>query len=481
VTDRPDIELIREYAENGSDSAFTELTRRHINLVYSTARRVVVDPHLAEDVTQATFTALASSARGLLDRPTLAPWLHRTASNLAANLVRGEMRRRAREKEAFAMQTTPDSDSDWTQLAPVLDAALNELAEPDRVLLVLRFFEKQSSREIATVLRLSDEAAQKRVQRALERLRSQLLRNRVALSTATIGAVLTGQAVTAAPAGLATSVSAMALASAATAGGIAWTTTQFLIMTKLKWAAASAAVIAAVATPLILQQQNITRLREENQALRTTAQQAATLRDESENLAKQLDSQRQNQTLSKSQLTELMRLRNEIGPLRRDSQDLARLRDDRSSNSGTPNSGAGFLAADSWANVGSEQPESAIETFFWAGKHNETNLIGSLLRWRRDPEIPASNELDQTFAQGLVSATTQFAGELHGFRVTSKEQETENVTRLSVELTDAKGAPQTHTLRLVREDNQWFPVMHVWMHEPGSVRGALDIPEKFQR
>ena len=97
VNERTDSDLLRDYAENGSEPAFAELVRRHIALVYSSALRMVVDPYYAEDVTQATFATLARQARRLTGRALLSGWLHRTASNLAAKLVRGEMRRRARE------------------------------------------------------------------------------------------------------------------------------------------------------------------------------------------------------------------------------------------------------------------------------------------------------------------------------------------------------------------------------------------------
>src|SRR5205823_7894692 len=78
VNERTDSELLREYAENCSESAFTELVSRHIALVYSVALRVVVDPHLAEDVSQATFAALAGGARHLAGRAWLSSWSHPT-------------------------------------------------------------------------------------------------------------------------------------------------------------------------------------------------------------------------------------------------------------------------------------------------------------------------------------------------------------------------------------------------------------------
>jgi RNA polymerase sigma factor (sigma-70 family) len=289
------------------------------------ALRVVVDPHLAEDVTQNTFAILAKEARHLSARTFLSSWLHRTASNQAANLVRGEMRRRAREQEAYAMQTDPtDSTADWKQVASVLDDALNRLAEADRAVIFLRFFEKKTASDIAAVLSLSEEAAQKRVSRALDRLRGMLSGQGAGLSTTTLASLIAAQAVVAAPVGLSTSVSSAALASSVAGAGFTATTFKLLVMSKLKMGAASALLIAAVVTPLMVQHRQLTRLRDENHSLQEQMRQAGDLRSENEKLSAQLA--RQPPGLSDAERAELLRLRGEVGPLRRDSQELVRLR-----------------------------------------------------------------------------------------------------------------------------------------------------------
>src|SRR5262249_40028960 len=147
----PDQQLLRDYAWRHSEAAFAELVRRHVDFVYSAAVRMVRDTHLAEDVTQNTFMALAKDARRLADRPVLSGWLHRTAQNLAAKTVRSEIRRRAREQEAALMTESPCTEPEavWDQIAPHLDTALGELSEPDRDALLLRYFQRQSAREMA--------------------------------------------------------------------------------------------------------------------------------------------------------------------------------------------------------------------------------------------------------------------------------------------------------------------------------------------
>ena len=101
-----DQQLLRDYCGHRSETAFAELVRRHVDFVYSAAVRMVRDTHLAQDVTQDVFVALAKNARQLTGRPVLSGWLHRTAQNLAANVVRSDVRRRVREKEA-ATNTAP--------------------------------------------------------------------------------------------------------------------------------------------------------------------------------------------------------------------------------------------------------------------------------------------------------------------------------------------------------------------------------------
>src|SRR5713101_1567223 len=149
-----DQQLLRGYTRRRSEAAFAELVRRHVDFVYSAALRMVRDAHLAEDVTQGVFVALAQNARQLTNRPVLSGWLHRTTQNLAAKTVRADVRRRTREQEAVAMNEllSAEPDAVWEHIAPHLDSALGELSEADRDALLLRYFQRQSAREMAQTL-----------------------------------------------------------------------------------------------------------------------------------------------------------------------------------------------------------------------------------------------------------------------------------------------------------------------------------------
>src|ERR1043165_4309512 len=106
-----DMALLRDYAANRSELAFRALVDRHLNLVYATALRQLGDNHLAEEVTQAVFIALAQKAASLPHRTVLAGGLFRATRFAAAKIKRSESRRQYWETKAAQMdspETTPD-------------------------------------------------------------------------------------------------------------------------------------------------------------------------------------------------------------------------------------------------------------------------------------------------------------------------------------------------------------------------------------
>ena len=268
-----DQQLLRDYAGRRSEAAFAELARRHVDLVYSAALRMVRDAHLAEDVTQAVFVALSKNAGLLADRPVLSGWLHRTAQNLAAKVVRSEVRRRAREQEAVAMNEllATEPDATWEYIAPYLDDALGELSEPDRDALLLRYFERKSAREMAQALGVSEEAAQKRVNRAVERLREFFAKRGVTIGANGLVVVISANAAQAAPVGLALTISTAAtLAGATIATTATATAVKTIAMTTLQKTLVTATILASVGTG-IYEARQASRLRNEIQTLRQQA------------------------------------------------------------------------------------------------------------------------------------------------------------------------------------------------------------------
>ena len=206
-----DMDLLREYSLGKSESSFAELVRRYVNLVHSAALRQVRDPHLAEEITQAVFIVLARNAGRLSAKTILSGWLLRTTRYAANAQIRAAVRRANREQEAYMQSTLNEPQTDtWEQIAPLLDEAMAALGDSDRNAIALRFFENKTAREIAVALNLSEEAAQKRVTRALERLRKIFLNRGVTLTTALIAGAVSANSVQAAPVGLVAAVTTTA-------------------------------------------------------------------------------------------------------------------------------------------------------------------------------------------------------------------------------------------------------------------------------
>ena len=166
-----DLELLRQFTREHSQEAFTTLVKRQVNLVYSTALRQVRSPQLAEEIAQSVFADLARDAGKLKPDTILTAWLYQVTSRTAVDAIRKESRRQLREQIAVEMTNMNATANDWRQIEPLLDDAMAALDETDRAAILLRYFENKSLREVGEALGASDDAAQKRVSRAVERLR----------------------------------------------------------------------------------------------------------------------------------------------------------------------------------------------------------------------------------------------------------------------------------------------------------------------
>jgi RNA polymerase sigma factor (sigma-70 family) len=243
-----DMELVREYALRHSEEAFATLVSRHIDLVYSAALRQLGNHHQAEEVTQAVFVILARKAAALRSGTLLPGWPFRTTRLTAANYLRTEVRRARREQEA-SMQLDPSENTEklWQELAPMLNDAIADLRENDRNAIVLRFLKGKDYKEVAATMGGTEEAAQMRVSRALEKLRKLFVKRGEVLSAAVLGGLMSAHALQPAPVGLAASV-----ASAAIHGTTLTASTLTLVKGTLKLMAWTKAKFAVGATVVVV-------------------------------------------------------------------------------------------------------------------------------------------------------------------------------------------------------------------------------------
>jgi RNA polymerase sigma factor (sigma-70 family) len=272
------------------------------------------------------FADLARKAAKLSDRTVLSGWLYRSAQFAASDVVRSERRRRAREWETQIMHeitgSDPRNETDWEKCRPVLDQVMGELADTDRDAIALRFLEERSFADIGRVLRLSEEAARKRVERALDKMHVLLARRGVRSTTAALALTLTGQAATSTPMGLAATITGAALAGTATgavvsAGGVV---VSFMSMSKMQVGMIAAVALAGVAG-YVSQTRVNEELRRELAAGQEQQQEMAALRTENRGLA---DTLTEVEALRRDD-AELKQLAEEVIVLKRQNEKTQRL------------------------------------------------------------------------------------------------------------------------------------------------------------
>ena len=263
-----DHDLLRQFAEQHSETAFAALVARHVDKVYATALRHTRNVHAAEEITQAVFVILAKQSGRLGAKVILAGWLYETARLTAVTYLRSEIRRARREQEAHMQSALNEpADDAWPHLAPLLDDAMSKLSAAERHAVVLRYFDGKSLGEVGAALGASEDAAKKRVSRAVEKLRGWFTKRGVTLSATVLTATIAANSVQAAPAGLAATVTAAAVKGAAVSGS-----TLTLIKGALKvmtWTKMKTAVVVGVGVLLtagmavvVIRENNSTTIKE---------------------------------------------------------------------------------------------------------------------------------------------------------------------------------------------------------------------------
>jgi len=324
-----DRQLLESYARNGSEDAFAEIVRRHLNLVFSAALRQVRHPQLAEEITQSVFVDLARQASKLATNTILSAWLYQVTRRTAIDVIRRESRRQLREQVAHELNAMNASDTDWTQIEPLLEEGMDTLEEKERAALLLRYFERKSLAEVGAGLGVNEEAARKRVSRSVDRLREFFVRRGVSVSAAGLSATITTNAIQAAPAALGPAVVSAAFISGTTAAVSATTLFKIIAMTTIQ-KALLATTLAVAATGLYEAREaskarsQLLAAQQQGNSLTSQIDELAWQRDE---LYAQLASAKDEQP--KSGGNELLRLRNEVGQLRGLLAAMSRARDEK--------------------------------------------------------------------------------------------------------------------------------------------------------
>ena len=313
-----DLDLLQQFTRDHAQDAFTELVRRHVNLVHSAALRQVRSPQLAEEVAQSVFADLAREAGKLKPDTILTAWLHAVTRRTAIDVIRKESRRQLREQIAHEMNATNAPDANWNQIEPLLDEAVAALDDTDRAAVLLRFFENKSLLEVGQQLGVSDDTAQKRVSRAVEKLREFFAKRGVTVGAGGLVVVISANAVQAAPVGLIATISATVFAGTAVTTSTVIAATKTIAMTTLQKIAVTAALTATIGVGVFQAKQahdaaaEVQKLQAQQTSL---TEQIQTQQTEREKSSATIASLKDDLTKNEKNQRELLKLRGQVGQL----------------------------------------------------------------------------------------------------------------------------------------------------------------------
>lgn len=259
-----DAQDLRDYATHGDEAAFRRIVERHAAMVNGAALRVTQNAALAQEITQAVFCTLARKGR-FISHAGIAGWLHTAAVSESRNALRKETRR---QRLLHQYQETMDashthSPAAWSEVRPLLDRAMQRLSDDDRQLMMLRFFEQRSFREIAAATGRSEEACRQKARRALERLGEVLTKRGAVTTGAALGIMLSAQVLCPPVA----SAAAIAMAASQSAAGSSWTGVLPKLLFYMKTQnvikiTAAVALLAAIPAAIVLRSGPLPRLPE---------------------------------------------------------------------------------------------------------------------------------------------------------------------------------------------------------------------------
>lgn len=176
-------EALRRYQQTGDAEAFAQLVEHYQRLVWAACRRHLSEPADIEDAVQETFLRLARRSGDI--QTSLSGWLHTCAVRVSLDLRRKQGRQERHQAAAYAQASqAPPPGAEWAAIRGELDAALEALDDPQRTLILRRFYEGMSQADLAREAGVSEATMSRRVQAAVEQLRK-LMKKRGVLAPAT--------------------------------------------------------------------------------------------------------------------------------------------------------------------------------------------------------------------------------------------------------------------------------------------------------
>lgn len=162
--------LMRRFVGRDDATAFDEIVSRFLTPALGAARQVLSDPALAEDAVQEAFLRVVRCRTQYLQSSSFAPWFYTILRNVCKDMLRRAGRDARLVSEMAHRVSTQDPPHEFESTVPA-SQILSVLPDRERAVLTLRIVYDLPFPEVAAALGISYEAARKRAQRGLRRLR----------------------------------------------------------------------------------------------------------------------------------------------------------------------------------------------------------------------------------------------------------------------------------------------------------------------
>lgn len=209
--DKSDHELLDIYCSKKLEEAFSELVKRHINMVYTRCLRTLHNPDLAQDITQAVFIMFEKKSEEISKKKNVSGWLYKAAKFASIDALRVEMRKKNMEGELQERYAMIDDENrkkgSYSEYWPHIYEALDHLKERYRDVIVLKYLEGKSNQEIGQILGLSLKVVENCSARAIKKLQQWMSKKGISLSGLLLTQILLKEGVEAAPKTIVSSIS----------------------------------------------------------------------------------------------------------------------------------------------------------------------------------------------------------------------------------------------------------------------------------
>lgn len=180
--------ILIERARAGERPAAEQLLRNHLPGISAICRRMCINPSDAEDATQEAMIAITRGIRRFEGRSSFSTWVYRVTTNTCLDEIRRH-KRLPTPSEMYAEVAAPSEEEpthriEQYELRDQLSAALDDLPEQYRVVVILRDLADLEYGDIASILKLNLGTVKSRIARGRARLARQLADNRADIAHA---------------------------------------------------------------------------------------------------------------------------------------------------------------------------------------------------------------------------------------------------------------------------------------------------------